>query len=508
MNSHGFVSSYSLKNGCASPPTGMFALQFRRALRICVLLAATGSAHAESDLAAIGGGGGGTFRVRCAAPAMLTGIELRSGDYVDALRPLCVNPDGQNEQTPPSEDAWKGGFGGGARRLVCPANTPIVWSIYVGIDPAEGVVNDLLLYCNNVAESAAGMSAKLRPEEAYADHDDTQGCGRGQLAVGLHGRAGKYIDALGLICAPALGGVTGLGKKISTASSRPGWTICDSALDARGRNSPAAPALEAQCRKSQPPATGLGNKIPTTPPSTTPPASTPPASTPPATPSQPPAPAPPTKQETRDAALQALAKAIASGVQEGRDSARANRAKGSASDRIHTGTDQRRRSSLPREEHATARIDQAGNAYALAQPDGSIRIQVRYPAAYGYRDAAGLFDRGPNSCAAFYISASPTADLRPRGPTRIDTQPAMRNASGMYTCEYLIHDQPIGTAVVVRVAMSDQRAAGSETWLGGSNAQPPSGQRRAIADGTRQVLLTSERPSASLQFEMAYAGAP
>ncbi len=497
MNSHGFVSSDSLKNGCASPPPGMFASQFRRMVRICVLLAATGGAHAESDLAATGGGGGSAFRERCAAPAVLTGIEVRSGDYVDALRPLCADESGV------VEGEWHGGFGGGTRRVLCPFDAPLIWSMHVGIDAGRHVVNDLKLYCRSVSKPPMFAAARLGPADDLDTNHTSPQCPGGQFAVGLHGREGIYIDALGLICAPAPGGVTGLGKKISPASTPPGWTICDKARDARGRDSPAAPALEAQCRQSQLPVTGLGNKIPTTPPDTTPPASTPPA-----TPSQPPAPAPPTKQETRDAALQALAKAIASGVQEARDSARANRAQGSASDRIHTGTDQRRRSSLPREAHATANIDQYAKAYALAQPDGSIRIQVRYPTAYGYRDAAGLFDPGPNSCAAFYISASPTADLRPRGPTRIDTQPAMRNASGMYTCEYLIHDQPIGTAVLVSVAMSDQRAAGSETWLGGSNAQPTSGHRRAIADGTREVLLTSERPSAALQFEMIYAGAP
>ena len=141
-----------------------------------------------------------------------------------------------------------------------------------------------------------------------------------------------------------------------------------------------------------------------------------------------------------------------------------------------------------------------------SQPENSIRVEVRYPAAYGYKDATGMFDPHPNSCAAFYISALPAAGVRPREPTRIDTQPRMRNSNDMYVCEYLIRDQPLDAPVMVRVAMSDQRAAGSEAWLGGSQALPPAGQRRTIADGDRQVVLTASQSRAALRFEMAYTG--
>jgi hypothetical protein len=82
----------------------------------------------------------------------------------------------------------------------------------------------------------------------------------------------------------------------------------------------------------------------------------------------------------------------------------------------------------------------------------------------------------------------------------------MGTSNGAYVCQYLISGLSLDQPIAVRVAMSDQRAAGSEVWLGGSQVQPPAGRRRTIVEGDRQVLLTAERPRASLSFEMSYAG--
>src|SRR5260370_1203152 len=75
---------------------------------------------------------------------------------------------------------------------------------------------------------------------------DTQRCPDGLVGVGINGRSGVWLDAVGLICGPptkTLGRVEGVPPTPSSARS-----ICDLAREARARNSPTAPALEARCR--------------------------------------------------------------------------------------------------------------------------------------------------------------------------------------------------------------------------------------------------------------------
>ncbi len=139
------------------------------------------------------------------------------------------------------------------------------------------------------------------------------------------------------------------------------------------------------------------------------------------------------------------------------------------------------------------------------QPDNSIRVQVRYPVAYGYKDAGGLFDSLPNSCGAFRIDVVGFAYVPGRPLIGIHTQAPMRTSNAMYVCDYLVTDVPLGEPVTLRVAMSNQGAAASEAWQGGSD-QPSGGQRRSIVNGERQLTLGGDHPRAIEVFDMVYAG--
>src|SRR5436190_18071210 len=75
--------------------------------------------HAQTDvmLKAIGGGGGGKFDARCPQGQLLAGLDLKTGDDVDAIRPLCVTATGPAEVGPLVPGGiWFGGNGGGERR--------------------------------------------------------------------------------------------------------------------------------------------------------------------------------------------------------------------------------------------------------------------------------------------------------------------------------------------------------------------------------------------------------
>ena len=114
------------------------------------------SAQAQTDaiLPPIGGGGGGQFVARCPQGQFLTGFDLRTGDDVDAIRPICVTAYGPADVGPlvPGKVSF-GGNGGGPRQLLCPKDAPIVTGIDVG---AEGTfyttsVNNIHLWCGLAA---------------------------------------------------------------------------------------------------------------------------------------------------------------------------------------------------------------------------------------------------------------------------------------------------------------------------------------------------------------------
>jgi hypothetical protein len=119
-------------------------------------------------------------------------------------------------------------------------------------------VSALKLKCGPASMDAVDQSRPSAifetPSSKSLDAAWDQQCPAGQVAVGVHGRTGTRLDALGLICAPpridtsrpppkALGRVHS-GTPLPAAST----DICTTARTARARNSPAAPGLEARCR--------------------------------------------------------------------------------------------------------------------------------------------------------------------------------------------------------------------------------------------------------------------
>ena len=50
------------------------------------------SAQAQDRIPPVGGPGGGEFVARCPPGQLLGGVELRAGDDIDAIRPLCRTP--------------------------------------------------------------------------------------------------------------------------------------------------------------------------------------------------------------------------------------------------------------------------------------------------------------------------------------------------------------------------------------------------------------------------------
>jgi hypothetical protein len=264
------------------------------------------SAQAQTDaiLPPLGGPGGSQFVARCPQGQLLTGFELRTGDDVDAIRPLCVTAYGPRETSDASlttgsglitiykdpwgtkfdlvklESGWYGGTGGGIRNIICPQDAPIVTGMFVGWEGRKiYTVNNIHLFCGVAATTQTpsefpsavfdgpatplGDSFLALGDDSVSADNSTQRCPAGLVAVGINGRSGKWLDAVGLICAPPklrpeLGPVKAVRRtQAPGATGVSSLSICEAARQARARNNAAAPGLEAQCR-----AAGAVGKLP------------------------------------------------------------------------------------------------------------------------------------------------------------------------------------------------------------------------------------------------------
>lgn len=116
---------------------------------------------------------------------------------------------------------WRGGSGGAPRRIICPAVRPAVVGARLG---AEGIrtyiINSIELFCSKPDVTARptwqdvgddAFHGETLPDSAYdiplfsgpfpiTPSFEMAACPPGQLAAGIHGKSGVWLDALGLIC--------------------------------------------------------------------------------------------------------------------------------------------------------------------------------------------------------------------------------------------------------------------------------------------------------------------
>jgi hypothetical protein len=152
------------------------------------------------DTAAVGGPGGRAFRQQCPkSHPVLVGFKAQAGAWVDGLTPLCSRPDGKGFLVDRQDQSSLGGKGGAQRIAVCASQGDFVESLTVAT-LQNGMVNSIAVNCRKILNPALTYTACL---------DTGQGCGgtpaacaRGQAAIGVHGRHGAFIDAVGLICGP------------------------------------------------------------------------------------------------------------------------------------------------------------------------------------------------------------------------------------------------------------------------------------------------------------------
>lgn len=184
----------------------MRAIAFLNLAVPAALVAALPSAASARSTPALGGGGGGEFQSGCPINSYMIGVSGRTGAWIDAIQPVCAR---WNVRTQQLDSAGRGplagGNGGGPNTKMCAYRQAVSgWEIGQRRYGGGVVVHWVRLRCKDLQPEPAGEGL-IR--ERFGSYDDTPNgdwadhrCPPGELATGIYGRHGAFLDRAGLFC--------------------------------------------------------------------------------------------------------------------------------------------------------------------------------------------------------------------------------------------------------------------------------------------------------------------
>jgi hypothetical protein len=169
------------------------------------------------DLPVQGNGRGGPFRAEC-QNGFMVGFTGRVGAWIDNLRPICATWNGQQlvDRVPHPVQAGVS-RGGGPSSASCPSFIGQIVLYDTKGDGPTNVMHHIDFQCfsptgvdegwrqygsTTVPEGRGGGGTPPFARFGVAPDRFVSPCPWPQVAVGLHGRSGTFVDALGLICQP------------------------------------------------------------------------------------------------------------------------------------------------------------------------------------------------------------------------------------------------------------------------------------------------------------------
>lgn len=189
-----------------------------------------------TDLPIYGGLGGNEDRAQCPQGWYLVGLSGNTGSWVDRVAPICAPWLPAKLTFGPTSIGPSFGMstGGGYRDPKCTGsgnNTHAIqsWWIHV-LRSDDHYVQYVEMFCASLtapvlANSGRRLSFGEHPNDieemvtggpfAFGSQPPFQGCAAGEAAVGFRVRAGRYVDAIGLICGP-------IPLKVAPATKLPG----------------------------------------------------------------------------------------------------------------------------------------------------------------------------------------------------------------------------------------------------------------------------------------------
>jgi hypothetical protein len=179
-------------------------------------------------LQTVGGPGGAPFELRCAQDEHMIGVRANVGAWVDGLAILCA----KGGSTTARRVGWIGGRGGMDQEAYCPSGGRAL-SFDMNFTRSDGVprkfLNGLSFQCetgsSTCIDSGQGCDWVNQPPSVWTRFSsvDRQSCPKEEVLVGLVGRSGDFVDAIGAICEPPSSGDSSQAspETAADASSRP-----------------------------------------------------------------------------------------------------------------------------------------------------------------------------------------------------------------------------------------------------------------------------------------------
>jgi hypothetical protein len=168
-------------------------------LAACVLAClAIPNAIAGTEFEPAGGPGGTPFRELCPTGQYLVGARWRSGSWLDQISITCAAVDTNGATGPKSHGSTFGGGGGNPDERSCDPNQVITSASILKNSERYPFVQEIDLACKSTTSTLYFGFAVGRVATIFPDHN--QHCADGQAVIGVHGRAGQYLDAIGVIC--------------------------------------------------------------------------------------------------------------------------------------------------------------------------------------------------------------------------------------------------------------------------------------------------------------------
>ena len=170
------------------------------AIAIAITLAASTSAVAQHIVRTemVGGPGGSLSEHICGPGRVLVGVQGYAGVLVDNVQAICarVDANGLSDAKP------EGPVFGGDRPIngsgECPGNSAVRWA-RISENETDPYVAWLTLFCGGESKGV-GLYGTGRISQSKGQR--TISCEGESVAVGIRVRAGKFLDAFGLICGP------------------------------------------------------------------------------------------------------------------------------------------------------------------------------------------------------------------------------------------------------------------------------------------------------------------
>jgi hypothetical protein len=168
------------------------------------------------DVAVQGGGGGSGFRGEC-FHQYLVGINARAGAWIDAIESRCASVIlNQGVFGPRSDVRGGGGTGGDPKGIEC-GRERYISGIKIGFtrDGNQPKYLDYIeISCRVISGFGGDVKVCLDTGDGCWDRHPNPGpyngyglsftltCNTDEAALGIYGRSGIYVDAVGLICGP------------------------------------------------------------------------------------------------------------------------------------------------------------------------------------------------------------------------------------------------------------------------------------------------------------------